>query len=40
MAADPKGADLLKRMGLDGFTPGDPKVYERSVKMRQILNQE
>ena len=40
MAADPKGIELLKRLGLDGFIPGDEKIYERMVKMRQLLSEE
>jgi len=37
MTADAKGIDLLKRLGLDGFIPGDEKIYERTVKMKQSL---
>jgi len=40
MASDPKGVELLNRMGLDGFIPGDEKIYERTIKMRQILDGE
>lgn len=40
MAADPKGIELLKRLNLDGFTPGDEKIYERIVKMRRALGEE
>lgn len=40
MAADPKGIELLKRLNLDGFIPGDEKIYERMVKMRQALREE
>lgn len=40
MATDAKGIELLNRMGLDGFIPGDEKIYERSIKMRQLLSGE
>lgn len=40
MAADAKGIELLKRLGLDGFIPGDQKIYERTVKIRQLLGEE
>jgi phosphonate transport system substrate-binding protein len=40
MATDAGGIELLKRMGLDGFTPGDERIYARSIKMRQILSGE
>ena len=40
MATDAAGIELLKRMGLDGFVPGDEEIYERSIKMRQLLNGE
>lgn len=40
MAADPKGIELLKRLNLDGFIPGDEKIYDRTVKMRQALDEE
>lgn len=39
MAADPKGIELLKRLSLDGFIPGDEKIYERMVKMRRALGE-
>ena len=39
MAADPKGIELLKRLSLDGFIPGDEKIYEPMVKMRQALGE-
>lgn len=40
MASDVHGAALLKKMGLDGFIPGDDKLYERTVNMRQLLRVE
>ncbi len=39
MAHDPRGLELLKRIGLDGFIAGDEKVYERNRTMRQLLNE-
>lgn len=39
MAADAKGLDLLKRLGLDGFIAGDDKIYERMVTMKQQLGE-
>lgn len=39
MAADPKGLDLLKRLGLDGFIPGDEGIYERMVTLKQQLGE-
>lgn len=40
MAQDPKGIDLLKRLNLDGFIPGDGRIYEHMVKMKQALDQQ
>lgn len=39
MAHDPRGLELLKRIGLDGFMVGDEKVYERNLQMRLLLNE-
>ena len=39
MAADAKGLNLLKRLGLDGFIAGDEKIYERMVTMKQQLGE-
>ncbi len=39
MAQDPKGVELLKRLNLDGFIPGDVKMYEQVVKMKQALGE-
>lgn len=40
MTTDPKGLELLSRMGLNGFVAGDDRIYERTIKMRQLLNGE
>lgn len=40
MAADAKGIDLLKRIGIDGFIPGTESTFERLSKMRQALGEE
>ena len=33
MAADPQGAALLRRLRLDGFTPGSPDLYDGIARM-------
>lgn len=40
MAHDPEGMKLLKRMNLDGFIPGEAKVYESLVQMKKALGEE
>jgi len=40
MAQDPEGVKLLKRMNLDGFIPGEAKIYESLVQMKQALGEE
>jgi len=40
MASNAKGVELLTRMGLDGFIPGNEKIYERTIQMRQFLDAE
>ncbi|PKO61674.1 MAG: ABC transporter substrate-binding protein [Betaproteobacteria bacterium HGW-Betaproteobacteria-18] len=40
MAADAKGLELLKRIGIDGFVPGNESNFERLTKMRQALGEE
>ena len=40
MATDAKGNELLKRIGIDGFVPGDESTFERIKKMRQTLGEE
>ncbi|HUW51734.1 MAG TPA: phosphate/phosphite/phosphonate ABC transporter substrate-binding protein [Sulfuricella sp.] len=38
MANDTEGAKLLKRLNLDGFISGDPKLYNSVRKMMQALD--
>lgn len=33
MAADPQGMDLLHRLRLDGFTPGQPELFDEIARM-------
>ena len=33
MENDPQGARLLKRLNLNGFTPGDTKLYDGVAQM-------
>jgi len=40
MDKDPKGKELLKRMRVDAFVPGDERVYEHQVQMRRALGEE
>lgn len=40
MAKDPEGLKLLKRINLDGFIPGETKLYERLVQMKKALGEE
>jgi len=40
MAQDAEGASILKQMSLDGFVPGDPKLYERLGQMKKALGEE
>jgi phosphonate transport system substrate-binding protein len=39
MAGDPDGAALLKRLGLDGFIPGQPKLYAGVRQMMQAMGE-
>lgn len=39
MAKDPEGAQLLKRLNLDGFTPGDPKLYDGVAEMMKAFGE-
>lgn len=38
MAGDPGGAGLLQRLNLDGFTPGDPAMFDSVAKMMRVLD--
>lgn len=40
MAQDPEGLKLLKRMNLDGFSPGEERLYEHLVQMKKELGEE
>ncbi|OIP19987.1 MAG: hypothetical protein AUK51_00070 [Comamonadaceae bacterium CG2_30_59_20] len=40
MASDAKGAELLARIGIDGFVPGDESTFERITNMRRALGAE
>jgi phosphonate transport system substrate-binding protein len=40
MAQDPEGLKLLKRMNLDGFIPGDIKLYGSLIQMKKALGEE
>lgn len=40
MAQDAEGLELLKRMNLDGFIPGEAKLYESLVQMKKALGEE
>jgi len=40
MDKDPQGKELLKRMRVDAFVPGDERFYERQVQMRRALGEE
>jgi len=37
MSSDPVGAKVLKRLGLDGFVPGDPKWYAEAAHMMHVM---
>jgi len=37
MSADPAGAQLLKRLGLDGFVAGDAKWYADAARMMRVM---
>jgi phosphonate transport system substrate-binding protein len=37
MSSDPKGAQLLKRLNLDGFVAGDPKWYGEAARMMRVM---
>jgi phosphonate transport system substrate-binding protein len=39
MANDPEGAKLLKRLNIDGFISGDPKLYRGVEKMMRALGE-
>jgi len=38
MALDPEGEQLLKRLNLDGFTLGEPKLYDSVSRMMEIVD--
>ena len=38
MASNQTGIALLKRLGLDGFIPGDEQIYEHIIKIRQLVD--
>jgi phosphonate transport system substrate-binding protein len=40
MAQNPEGMKLLKRMNLDGFIPGEAKLYDSLVQMKKELGEE
>lgn len=40
MVDDPQGKTLLKRLNLDGFTPGTPKLYEGVADMMREFGEE
>ncbi|OGB20935.1 MAG: ABC transporter substrate-binding protein [Burkholderiales bacterium RIFCSPLOWO2_02_FULL_57_36] len=40
MAADAEGAALLRRLNLDGFTPGTEQLYERVKQMMTAFGEE
>jgi len=40
MASDAKGAELLKRIGIDGFVPGDEGTFEHNTNMRRAVGAE
>lgn len=40
MASDAKGAELLGRIGIDGFVPGDEGTFESITNMRRALGAE
>jgi phosphonate transport system substrate-binding protein len=40
MATDPNGIALLKRLNIDGFIPGDKKIYSHIIQMRRALGEE
>lgn len=40
MDKDPQGKDLLKRMRVDAFVPGDESIYERQIQMRRALGEQ
>lgn len=39
MARDPEGAQLLKRLNLDGFIPGDPRLYDSVAEMMKAFGE-
>lgn len=39
MATDPRGVDLLRSLGLDGFVPGSPEMYDGIARMVQRVRQ-
>jgi phosphonate transport system substrate-binding protein len=40
MPNDPEGADLLRRLNLDGFVPGDPALYDGVARMMRVFGEE
>lgn len=39
MTHDPDGIALLKKLNIDGFIPGDDKLYENVVRLQQALGE-
>ena len=37
MAKDPDGAALLKRLNIDGFIPGDTRLYDKVVRLQRAF---
>ena len=35
MTKDPDGPALLKRLNIDGFIPGDARLYDKVVKLQR-----
>ncbi len=38
MSADPRGSELLGRLWLDGFTAGDPSLFDEIARMAATVN--
>ncbi|MBZ0095621.1 MAG: PhnD/SsuA/transferrin family substrate-binding protein [Sulfuricella sp.] len=39
MGQDAEGVALLRRLNLDGFTPGDPAIYQGVTEMMKVLGE-
>jgi phosphonate transport system substrate-binding protein len=37
MAKDPDGMALLKRLNIDGFIPGDTRLYDKVVRLQRAF---